>query len=195
MCVSMTNRCFTYIFLQTIAGLPWVQGTGMGENFSSSSENLRTNWTQPMDHCFLELLLDQVSRGNKNGNVFIKEAWTEMIARFNDKFGFKHKTDVLKNRYKWLRKQFSNVKILIQNGFSWDEKQQMVTADNQVWDDYIKVRFLLNVLTHLVRAHFTSCLLTPCVGPPWHANIQGKSRTILQQVVQNMWACSCWRKI
>ncbi|XP_057468414.1 uncharacterized protein LOC130757641 [Actinidia eriantha] len=110
----------------------------MGEDFSSSSENLRTNWTLPMDHCFLELLLEQVNRGNKNGNVFIKEAWTEMIARFNDKFGFKHKTDVLKNRYKWLRKQYSNIKILIQNGFSWDEKQQMVTADNHVWEDYIK---------------------------------------------------------
>lgn len=110
----------------------------MGEDCSSSNENLRTNWTPPMDNYFIELLIDQVRGGNKTGNVFSKGAWTEMIALFNEQFGFRHETGVLKNRYKWLRKQYNNIKILVQNGFRWDEKQQMVTADNHVWDEYIK---------------------------------------------------------
>ncbi|KAK9290587.1 hypothetical protein L1049_008758 [Liquidambar formosana] len=109
----------------------------MDDDSSSSSDNLRANWTPPLDHYFIDLLVDQVRRGNKTGHVFSKQAWTEMITLFNTKFGFKYDTDVLKNRYKRLRKQYNDIKILLgQSGFSWDETRQMVTADDHIWDEY-----------------------------------------------------------
>uniref|UniRef100_A0A5B7AKG0 Myb/SANT-like domain-containing protein n=1 Tax=Davidia involucrata TaxID=16924 RepID=A0A5B7AKG0_DAVIN len=126
------------IILFLIVGLLEVQGAGMAEDSSSSGDNLRANWTPPMDQYFIELLLDQVRGGNKTGNVFSKQAWAEMIALFNDKFGFRHDTDVLKNRYKRLRKQYNDIKILNQSGFIWDATRQMVKADDQMWDNYIK---------------------------------------------------------
>ena len=69
----------------------------------------------------------------------------EMIASFNARFGFKYDIDILKNRYKTLRRQYNVIKNLLElDGFVWDDTRQMVTADDSVWQDYIKVCILLN---------------------------------------------------
>nr|GMD83372.1 L10-interacting MYB domain-containing protein-like isoform X3 [Ipomoea batatas] len=110
----------------------------MEDDSSSSSETLRSNWTHAMDEYFIELLLDQVQKGNRTSTSFSKQAWLEMIALFSDKYKCKHDIDVLKNRYKHLRKQYHNTKILVQNEFIWDDNRQMVTGNDEKWDDYIK---------------------------------------------------------
>lgn len=93
-----------------------------------------------MDQYFIELLLDQVGKGNKTDNTFSKQAWTDMLVLFNAKFGAQHGKRVLRHRYKKLWKYFSDVKVLLkQDGFSWDETQQMLAANDAVWDAYIKV--------------------------------------------------------
>jgi hypothetical protein len=52
--------------------------------------------------------------------------------------------DVLKNRFKTLRRQHNVIKNLLElDGFTWDDARQMVTADDYVWQDYIKVRVYL----------------------------------------------------
>lgn len=38
-----------------------------------------------------------------------------------------------------LRKAINN--FLDNEGLKWDESRQLVTADNEVWDNYIKVLF------------------------------------------------------
>jgi len=104
---------------------------------------LRANWTPSQDKHFIGLLLDQVQRGNKTGHIFSKQAWAEMIARFNTHFRFKYDTDVLKNRYKRFRKQYNEIKILVdQSGFKWDETRHMVTADDNVWAEFVKVKVI-----------------------------------------------------
>ena len=93
-----------------------------------------------MDRYLIDLLLDQVLRGNKIGCAFITQAWNEMVKSFNSKFGSHYDKEVLKSRYKHLRQQYSDVKILLdQSGFSWDENQEMVTAEEYVWDSFTKV--------------------------------------------------------
>jgi hypothetical protein len=93
-----------------------------------------------MDHYLIDLLLEQVHKGNKLGQTFITQAWINMVTSFNAKFRSHHDKDVLKNRYKHLRRQYNDVKILLeQNGFSWDETREMVTASDIVWDAYTKV--------------------------------------------------------
>ncbi|KAI8574796.1 hypothetical protein RHMOL_Rhmol01G0381500 [Rhododendron molle] len=113
----------------------------MGIRGRSAGDRLRTIWTPEMDRYFIELMLEEVGRGNKvDDHLFSKEAWTEMMSLFNAKFKFQYEKDVLKNRHKTLRNLHKAVKYLLdQKGFSWDETRQMVTADNKVWDDYIKV--------------------------------------------------------
>ncbi|XP_038700570.1 L10-interacting MYB domain-containing protein [Tripterygium wilfordii] len=114
-------------------------GDGMVSLAASSSERPRTDWTADMDQYFIELMLDQVGRGNKTDSAFNKQAWTDMLALFNAKFGPQHGKRVLRHRYKKLWKYYLDMtKILNQNGFSWDETQHMIIADDDAWDAYIK---------------------------------------------------------
>lgn len=104
------------------------------------SNRSRTYWQPPMDRYFIDLMLEQVRKGSRIDGVFRKQAWMEMIALFNAKFGFSYDMDVLKNRYKTLRRQYNVIKNLLDlDGFVWDDTRQMVTADDYVWQDYIKV--------------------------------------------------------
>ncbi|XP_059659590.1 L10-interacting MYB domain-containing protein isoform X2 [Cornus florida] len=113
----------------------------MGIRPRSSSDRMRTIWTPEMDRYFIDLMLEQVNKGNRiDDHLFSKRAWKHMTSLFDAKFKFQYKVDVLKNRHKTLRNLYKSIKnILDQKGFYWDGVRQMVTADNKVWDDYIKV--------------------------------------------------------
>lgn len=114
-----------------------------GETSPTIGHRTRTYWQPPMDRYFIDLMLDQVQKGNQVDGVFRKQAWMEMIALFNAKFGFKYDMDVLKNRFKTLRRQYNVIRSLLDlNGFVWDDTRQMVIADDSVWQDYIKVCFI-----------------------------------------------------
>lgn len=112
----------------------------MGSLAPASSEHSRRDWTAAMDQYFTELMLDQLVKGNKIGNTFNEQAWTVMLTLFNSKFCSQHGKRFLKRRYKKLEKYYSDIKTLLeQNGFLWDDRQQMIAADDDVWDNYIKV--------------------------------------------------------
>lgn len=113
--------------------------SGKARDKSCTSDRTRTYWTPPMDRYLIDLLLDQALKGNKLGQTFITQAWTIMVAHFNANFQSNYEKDILKNRYKYLRKQFNEIRnILKQDGFLWDEAREMITADDQLWDAYIK---------------------------------------------------------
>ncbi|EEF46860.1 conserved hypothetical protein [Ricinus communis] len=113
--------------------------TGNASQTLSNNDRTRTYWTPPMDRYLIDLLLEQVHRGNKLGQTFISQAWTDMVASFNVKFQSHHDKDVLKNRYKHLRRMYSDIKNLLENsGFSWDSTREMITAEDHVWDAYTK---------------------------------------------------------
>lgn len=114
-------------------------GEGKGEHPPTLSDRTRTYWTPPMDRYLIDLLLEQVHRGNRLGQTFITQAWIDMVTSFNAKFRSHHDKDVLKNRYKHLRRQYNDVTILLeQSGFSWDETREMVAASDHAWDAYTK---------------------------------------------------------
>ncbi|KAF3446171.1 hypothetical protein FNV43_RR11350 [Rhamnella rubrinervis] len=114
-------------------------GEGKGAQTSNFSDRTRTYWTPPMDRFLIDLLLDQVHRGNKLGQTFICQAWIDMVTSFNVQFRSCHDKDVLKNRYKHLKRQYNDIKILLQkDGFSWDETREMIIAEDYVWDAYTK---------------------------------------------------------
>ncbi|XVE53513.1 hypothetical protein DITRI_Ditri03aG0009400 [Diplodiscus trichospermus] len=129
---SLNNSPQEYDISRTMAG-------DRKGSATPSSDRTRTFWTPPMDRYLIDLLLDQVHRGNKLGQTFITQAWIDMVTLFNVKFGSHYDKDVLKNRYKHLRRLYNDIKFLLeQNGFSWDEARDMVTAEDSVWDAYIK---------------------------------------------------------
>ncbi|KDP23537.1 hypothetical protein JCGZ_23370 [Jatropha curcas] len=102
-------------------------------------DRARMNWTPLMERYFIELMLDQMHKGNRMGHTFNKQAWTDMLTMFNAKFGTKYDRDTLKSHYTNLWKQYNDVKSLLeQNGFSWDDTRKMVVANDGVWDAFIK---------------------------------------------------------
>ncbi|XP_061348823.1 L10-interacting MYB domain-containing protein-like [Gastrolobium bilobum] len=114
-------------------------GDREGNRNPSVTDRTRTYWTPPMDRCLIDLLLEQVKNGNKLGQTFISKAWNDILNSFNKQFKSQYDKDVLKSRYKNLRKQFYDVfNILRHSGFSWDDITEMVVAADHVWDAYIK---------------------------------------------------------
>ncbi|GMP40399.1 hypothetical protein CsSME_00010861 [Camellia sinensis var. sinensis] len=112
----------------------------MGCQTPMSSEHLRTYWTPAMEHYFIDLIM------------------------FSAKFGTQHDKDILKNRSSTLWKQFNDVKNLLdQSGFSWDDTQQMVVAEDYVWDTYTKAHSDAQYYRNKPLMNFSDlCLIYAC---------------------------------
>ncbi|KAF8394249.1 hypothetical protein HHK36_020456 [Tetracentron sinense] len=85
-------------------------------------------------------MVDQILQGKTTKNGFNKQAWSQMRTEFNKKTGCDYNQNQLRNRKGVLKSQYQSVKgLLEQPGFYWDENQQMVTAEDAVWNEYLKV--------------------------------------------------------
>ena len=66
-----------------------------------------------MDRYLIDLLLNQVRIGHKVNHIFSKEAWIDILASFNDRFGSHHDKNVLNNQYKRFVMKESLIAFLI----------------------------------------------------------------------------------
>lgn len=114
---------------------------GVGSSVPAvSDENPNIEWTPAMDQYFIEIMLENLRKGNRSKSTFSKQAWNDMLGSFNAKFCFQFSKSFLRRRYRKLLKHYSDVQsLLLQKGFSWDDKQKMIVADDLAWDNYIKV--------------------------------------------------------
>lgn len=97
-----------------------------------------------MDRCFIDLMLEQVRRGNKIGHRFSDQAWAWIVASFNEQFGFICDREVLEERYFSLMNECNSISDLLSpNCFMWDDIQQTMISDGDVWEAHKKVHFFL----------------------------------------------------
>jgi hypothetical protein len=97
-------------------------------------------WTDEMDLCLTELLVNQVMLGNKLEKNFKTSAYIATVAVLNDRFNLNLTIENIKSRLRTWRKQYVLMKeMLSRGGFEWDEARKMVVATDSTWNEYIKV--------------------------------------------------------
>jgi len=107
---------------------------------TQQQEQSRARWTTSLTKILATLMVEQVHKGNKHNNLFNKKAWKYICDEFYSKTGLKWDKEQLKNRYSVLRRQYTIVKsILDQSDFSWDESTGSITANDEIWAEYIQV--------------------------------------------------------
>lgn len=115
-------------------------GTEKNDHLNSSINPPRIEWTLPMDRYLIDLMLQHTHRGSKISQTFTEQAWADMVVSFNEKFTVQSDIYILENRYICLMKEHDDINNLLSHvGFFWDESKQMVTAEEVVWEAYIKV--------------------------------------------------------
>lgn len=103
-------------------------------------QHVRAKWTKPLTEVLVDLMVDQVHKGNKQKQSFSKKAWTSISDDFIKKTGRVWDKEQLKNRFAVLKRQYSIVKLLLeQNDFMWDQTTGIITAEDEVWSRFIKV--------------------------------------------------------
>ena len=67
-------------------------------------------------------------------NAWSKDAWTSIVAQFNQKFSLSFSIAQVKQKEQDMKKEFCTIKDLVaESGFGWDSDRMMVTAPPDVW--------------------------------------------------------------
>jgi len=100
----------------------------------------KIDWSPMMDQFFVELMVEQLCKGNKIDRTFRRQTWVDMTESFNKRFGCRCSKVVLRNRFSVLRRHYCSINVLLgKEGFSWDKTQHKVVADDQAWQKCITV--------------------------------------------------------
>ncbi|XP_042484102.1 L10-interacting MYB domain-containing protein-like isoform X1 [Macadamia integrifolia] len=95
-------------------------------------------WTNEMDRCLTEILVNQVNKGNKK-EKFLNKAYLAAVKVINERFSLNLSKDHVRNRLKTWKKQYGMLKELLSlSGFQWDDERKMVVAHDYIWNEYLK---------------------------------------------------------
>ncbi|XP_058098188.1 uncharacterized protein At2g29880-like [Magnolia sinica] len=113
------------------------------------SRAAKIKWSAEMDQVFFDVLLEQVALGRKANNGFKREAYQVTAEEV-----MKH-TDIpvnwqnVQNRLRYCKHEYIVVMdMLAASGFGWDNERMVITAPDEVWEDYLKSH---SRATHLRR--------------------------------------------
>jgi hypothetical protein len=103
-------------------------------------------------HCSLDMecaladILRERNIGNKSDAGWKTVAYNSASSKLSSQLHIDITADNVKNRIKTWKKLYGIVSdILSQSGFSWDATKKMITVDDDnAWQEYIKVRFILD---------------------------------------------------
>lgn len=105
-----------------------------------SENQSRAKWTASLTKALVDLMVDEIHKGNKSNKSFSKKGWKFICDNFRIQTGYWWDNEQLKSRYVALRKQYINVTLLLdQPDFKWDEATGAIMASHEAWDRYIKV--------------------------------------------------------
>ncbi|XP_039684555.1 L10-interacting MYB domain-containing protein [Medicago truncatula] len=96
-------------------------------------------WPDIVTKTFIDIMVDEVTKGNMSNGVFHTRTWTSMTNRLNSITNCSYEEEQLKAKMHCLRAMFHEFYSLLQNvGFVWNSETNTVTASEEVWKNYLK---------------------------------------------------------
>jgi len=109
----------------------------MTTNVDNSDSTL---WPDLVTKAFIEIMVDEVTKGNMQNGVFHTGTWTSMTAKLNSTTNCSYNKEQLKAQMHRLRAMFHEFYSLLQNTeFGWNAETNIVTASEEIWQNYLKV--------------------------------------------------------
>lgn len=101
----------------------------------------QVRWTDEMDEQLVNTLIEQVLAGTKRAdNGFTATQILKVAERVYSVCGVAVVEKNVRGRLKTLKKDYTDLRELFKvSGFGWDAKTGRITADPNVWEEYIKV--------------------------------------------------------
>lgn len=107
---------------------------------SNIDKNDSKIWPDLLTKAFIDIMVDEVTKGNMPNGVFHSRTWTSMTARLNAATNRSFSVKQLKQKMHRLRAMHREFSLLLQHtGFGWDAETNTVTASEEVWQNYIRV--------------------------------------------------------
>jgi hypothetical protein len=101
-----------------------------------------TLWPDLVTKAFIDIMVDEVTKGNMTNGMFYTETWTSMTTRLNSITNCSYEKEQLGAKFHRLQAMFLEFYSLLQNtGFRWNAETNTVTASEEVWHNYLKVWF------------------------------------------------------
>ncbi|XP_008443406.2 uncharacterized protein LOC103487000 isoform X1 [Cucumis melo] len=98
-------------------------------------------WSFKNETIFINLMEDEVAKGNRPTTTFTKTSWTYIKEQLYVKTGYAYSHEQLKNKYNSLRHRYKEFKKLLSdiNGKGWDPVLGTITLGEAQWTNLIKV--------------------------------------------------------
>ncbi|XP_077248823.1 uncharacterized protein LOC143888331 isoform X2 [Tasmannia lanceolata] len=102
-------------------------------------ETESASWSSTDTDIFIDLMVEEVEKGNSYTKTFSKKAWKDIQTKFYQKTGCNYTLLQFRNEFQKLRKEYLEFKKLLEvTGFAWDPMMNCVMAEDSVWDTYIQ---------------------------------------------------------
>ncbi|KAL5761148.1 hypothetical protein ACOSQ2_019986 [Xanthoceras sorbifolium] len=97
---------------------------------------LKAIWDPQAHEIWVDLAIEQVRAGNRNGTHLSKQGWKNFIQNFINVTGRKYDRKQLKNHWDIVKKEWQVWDSLVrgETGLGWDMDRQTVDASNEWWE-------------------------------------------------------------
>ena len=108
---------------------------------SSIDEN--SLWAPQLEKLFIDIMLEEINKGNMANGQFKSDTWKKMLATLNELGKRSFTMTLFKgkfNRMHLLHREFST--LISQTGFGWDAETNTVHALEESWQNYCRVNIV-----------------------------------------------------
>lgn len=114
-------------------------------NLPNNNGNCKTlSWTRVKDDALVDAFMHEYEKGNKVSDIFGATTYENIAVELTALFGNKVDKMEIKNRWKTLKRNFTEYYDIFKggmSGFSWNSTTQIWDAESEVWDAFIEVTF------------------------------------------------------